>query len=102
MPINCRTFVSMEIKIETTNKGGKIIAYDGEKIVGQLDFTFSGNTLSIDHTRAFEEGIGVGALLVNAANDYAVKHKLSVAPVCSFAKAWYERHTQFKDIITKP
>lgn len=89
----------METKIETTNKGGKVLAYDGEKIVGQLDFTFSGNTLSIDHTRAFEEGIGVGALLVNAANDYAVNHKLSVTPVCSFAQAWYKRHPQFNDIL---
>lgn len=90
----------METKIETTNNGGKVLAYDREKIVGQLDFTFSGNTLSIDHTRAFEEGIGVGALLVSAVNDYAISHKLSVAPVCSFAKAWYKRHPQFNDILT--
>lgn len=91
----------METKIETTNDGGTVLAYDGETIVGQLDFTFNGNTLSIDHTRAFEEGIGVGALLVNAANDYAVNHKLSVAPVCSFAKTWYERHPQFNDILNQ-
>lgn len=91
----------METKIETTNEGGKVLAYDGEKIVGQLDFTFSCSTLSINHTRAFEEGLGVGASLVNAANDYAVRHKLSVAPVCSFAKVWYERHPQFNDILTR-
>lgn len=99
MTINCRTFVLMETKVETTNNDGKVLAYECEKIVGQLDFTFKGNTMSIDHTHAFEEGIGVGALLVNAANNYAVNHKLSVIPACSFAEAWYKRHPQFNDIL---
>lgn len=29
----------METKIETTNKGGKVLAYDGDQLVGQLDYT---------------------------------------------------------------
>jgi len=43
MTINCRTFVLMETKVETTNNDGKVLAYEGEKIVGQLDFTFKSN-----------------------------------------------------------
>ena len=35
-----RTFVpNMETKIETTNTGGKVLAYDGEELVGRLDFS---------------------------------------------------------------
>ncbi len=64
----------METKIETTNEGGKVLAYDGDQLVGQLDFAFQGNVLMIEHTRAFVEGVGVGALLVNAANNYAINH----------------------------
>ena len=87
-----RTFVSdMETKIETTNTGGKVLAYDGDELVGRLDFSFKGNVLSIDHTYAYKEGMGVGSLLVSAVNDYAV--------VCSFASVWYERHPQFGDIL---
>ena len=29
--------------VETTNNDGKVLAYDGDKIVGQLDFTFKSN-----------------------------------------------------------
>lgn len=51
------TFVSdMETKIETTNTGGKVLAYDGDELVGRLDFSFKGNVLSIDHTYAYKEG----------------------------------------------
>ena len=72
------TFVTdMETKIETTNTGGKVLAYDGDELVGRLDFSFKGNVLSIDHTYAYKEGMGVG----------------------SFAAVWYQRHPQFQDIL---
>lgn len=89
----------MDTKIETTNDGGKVLAYVGDQLIGQLDFAFDGNVLRIDHTRAFKKGLGVGTLLVNAANDYAIRHSLQVLPVCSYAAAWYQRHPQFKDIL---
>ena len=95
-----RTFVpDMETKIETTNTGGKVLAYDGEKLVGRLEFSFDGNVMSIDHTYAFKKGMGIGGTLVSAANDYAINKGLRVLPVCSFASAWYQRHQQFADIL---
>lgn len=95
-----RTFVpNMETKIETTNTGGKVLAYDGEKLVGRLEFSFDGNVMSIDHTYAFKKGMGIGGTLVSAANDYAINKGLRVLPVCSFASAWYQRHQQFADIL---
>ena len=94
------TFVpDMETEIETTNTGGKVLAYDGDELVGRLDFSFKENVLSIDHTYAYKEGMGVGSLLVSAANDYAINRGLHVLPVCSFASVWYERHPQFGDIL---
>jgi N-acetylglutamate synthase-like GNAT family acetyltransferase len=50
---------------------------------------------------ANKKGMGVGGMLVSAANDYAVSKGLRVKPVCSFASAWYERHPQFMDIIDR-
>lgn len=45
-----RTFAhDMETRIETTNTGGKVLAYDGEELVGRLEFSFEGNFMSIDH-----------------------------------------------------
>ena len=95
-----RTFVpDMETKIETTNTGGKVLAYDGDELVGRLDFSFKGNVLSIDHTYAYKKGMGVGSLLVSAVNDYASNRGLRVLPVCSFAVVWYQRHPQFQKIL---
>ncbi|MDD5822109.1 MAG: GNAT family N-acetyltransferase [Prevotella sp.] len=94
------TFVSdMETKIETTNTGGKVLAYDGDELVGRLEFSFDRNAMSIDHTYAFKKGMGIGGVLVSAANDYAVSKGLRVKPVCSFASVWYERHPQFGNIL---
>ena len=89
----------METEIETTNTGGKVLAYDGEELVGRLEFSFDGNVMSIDHTYAFKKGMGIGGVLVSAANDYAINKGLRVLPVCSFASAWYQRHQQFADIL---
>lgn len=98
----CRTFApDMETKIETTNIGGKVLALDGEEIVGRLEFSFDGNVMSINHTYAFKKGMGIGGVLVSAVNDYAVSKGLKVKPICSFASAWYERHTQFMDILER-
>lgn len=88
----------METKIEIANKNGKILAYDGDNLVGQLEFSFDDNVMRIEHTHAFKEGIGIGGLLVSAANDYAVEKGFKVLPVCSFADAWYRRHSQFSDL----
>lgn len=89
----------MDIKIDTTNVGGRVLAYEGETVTVQLDFTFNGNVMSIDHTRSNKEKAGVEALLVNAANEFAIRHRMKVNPACSFAEAWYQRHPQFKDIL---
>lgn len=91
----------MEIKIETTNAGGKVLTLDGEELVGRLEFSFEGNVMSIDHTYAFKKGMGIGGVLVSAVNEYAVSKGLKVKPVCSFASVWYERHPQFGDILER-
>lgn len=53
----------METKIETTNEGGKVLAYDGDQLVGQLDFTFQGEVMRIEHTRAFDGRRGCGLII---------------------------------------
>lgn len=91
----------METKIETTNTGGKVLAYNGDELVGRLEFSYEGNVMRIDYTYAYKEGMGVGSLLVSAANDYAINKGLRVQPVCSFASVWYQRHQQFADILVR-
>jgi glutaredoxin-related protein/predicted GNAT family acetyltransferase len=91
----------MEIKITVNNENGSVMAYENEIQVGQLDFIFIKNSLSIEHTRTFEgnEGKGIASTLVMAATDYAVEHRLKVKPTCSYAEAWYKRHPQYNEIL---
>ena len=75
----------METTIVADNTKGQVLAFDGKEQVGQLDFTFKGQVMSIDHTQAFKKSMGIGALLVEAANEYAINHKLEAkhAPIIS-------------------
>ncbi len=93
----------METELKINKDSGQVITIDGAEQVGLLDFTFEGNTMSINHTRTFPgyEGRGVAACMMEAANDYAVNHQLKVLPICSYAWAWYQRHPQFSDILEK-
>lgn len=93
----------METTIKTNNQGGKVLAYEGEEQIGQIDFSFRGNILSVDHTNTFEghEGQGVANGMMYALTDYAVNHRLLVSPVCEYAQAWYQRHPQYNDLIDK-
>lgn len=91
----------MEVKVTVNNDGGTVMAYEEGTQVGQLDFVFMQGDLSIEHTRTFKghEGKGVAGDLVQAATDYAVDHNLKVRPLCSYAKAWYERHPQYSGML---
>jgi len=94
----------MEIEVKVNNVGGTVKAVEDDTQVGQLDFVFIKDGISIDHTRTFHgfEGKGVASALVEAANDYAVTHRLMVRPVCSYAEAWYRKHPQYSDVLLKP
>ncbi len=93
--------VRMETKLQLSNEAGQALAFDGDEQVGLIDFTFEGNIMSIIHTRTFpgHEGRGVAGIMMEAVNEYAIKHQLKVQPICSYAWAWYQKRPQFKDIL---
>uniref|UniRef100_A0AB33J8N0 N-acetyltransferase domain-containing protein n=1 Tax=Prevotella sp. GTC17260 TaxID=3236796 RepID=A0AB33J8N0_9BACT len=91
----------MEVEVIINNKSGVVRAYEAGIQVGQLDFIFIQDGLSIEHTRTFQgyEGKGIANALVSAVTDYAVENGLKIKPVCSYAKVWYKRHPQFDNIL---
>jgi predicted GNAT family acetyltransferase len=68
------------------------IEVDG--VVAHLVYRRHGDHLVLVHTEvpAELEGRGVGAALVSAAVDEAVRLGLVVEPQCPFARAWLRRH----------
>ena len=93
----------METIITTNNDGGKVRAYDGEVVVGELDFSFCGNVLSINRIQMSGEsdrGGGVNTLMF-VVSDYAVSHRLLVTSTCPNVAAWYRSHPQYDGLLCK-
>jgi uncharacterized protein len=42
---------------------------------------------------------GVGSLLVAASVDYAAEHRLTIVPICPFARTWLLRHPEAGDRV---
>ena len=47
-------------------------------------------------------GRGLGGALVRHALDHAARQGLKVRPDCTFAKAWIERHPEYRDLSLAP
>ncbi len=70
-----------------------------EKVVGRLEYEAAGQVMTITHTYAYEQGRGIGRLLVVATIDYARNQKMKIIPQCSYAKALMERNEEFRKMI---
>jgi len=59
------------------------------------------NRIILDHTHVAEHlrGQNVGQQLVKAAVEYAKKEKLQVIPLCPFAKAEFEKHSEYQELL---
>lgn len=77
--------------MKTTIQDNEILVYDGDKIVGRLEFALQDGVLSILHTYAYESGKGIGAILMQAALAFAEEHHYTVLPVCSFAQEYMRK-----------
>jgi predicted GNAT family acetyltransferase len=67
----------------------------------ELTYTLEGKTITLVHTSVPPalEGRGIGSRLVKAGLDYARENGLKVIPVCSFVKAYIERHPAYQDLV---
>lgn len=64
--------------------------------VAELVYRVDGRRMSMLHTWVPSpiEGRGVGSALVRAAVDEAMRRDLTIVPVCSFVRAWLDRHPE--------
>lgn len=92
----------MEIKHEFDgNKGSFFVEEEGERIA-EMTYVMSSNTLVIfDHTEVSPslKGQGVGRKLVEAGVQMAREKGWKVVPLCPFAKAEFDKHREYHDIL---
>ena len=73
-----------------------------ENSEAEVHFVRVGETrIILDHTHVAEHlrGQNVGQQLVKAAVEYAKKEKLQVIPLCPFAKAEFEKHPEYQELL---
>ena len=90
-----------KIRKEETESGGRyVIVMDGHE--AEMTFSRAGeNIIIIDHTGVPEalSGRGVGAALVLTAVEEAREKGFKIVPLCPFAKAQFEKHEEWKDVL---
>src|SRR4051812_3905741 len=88
---------------ERSKSGGRWFAtLDGH----ESEMTYSRASpalIIIDHTAVADalRGRGVGAVLVQRAVEDARKEGFKIIPLCPFAKAQYDRHADWRDVLSK-
>ena len=80
--------------IQITFTDTEILATEDGKLVGKIEFALAGNELSILHTYAYESGRGIGSQLMHAAQQWAMAHRYTIIPICSFAQKYLTSTTQ--------
>lgn len=93
----------MEIQhIQENKKRGYFAASENSTEMGRITYTMAGDTkLIIDHTEvsAAYEGHGLGKKLVFAVVDYARTNNIKILPVCTFAKAVFDKTPEIQDVL---
>ena len=73
---------------------------DTEGHIAFSEYQRGGGVLTIMHTEVPKElgGRGIGSTLIKGVFDTARAQGLKVKPLCPFAKAYIERHSEYADL----
>ncbi|MGL5257280.1 MAG: GNAT family N-acetyltransferase [Proteocatella sp.] len=75
---------------------------ESEKLLAEVTFeTIDDNTVEIDHTFVDSSlsGKGIASELINMLALKLRSENKKAVPTCSYAVKWFEKHTEFKDIL---
>lgn len=85
-----------------TGKGGTFKMHQNDIVAGELIYKWSGKTkIIIEHTGVEEnfKGQGIGKKLVLAAVDFARKNAIKILPLCTYAKAVFNKNPEIHDVL---
>lgn len=89
------------IQKETDHKGSFDIVENNETL-GTMTYTWAGNDrIIIDHTEVSEKlkGQGAGKKMLEQAVNFAREKKISIIPLCPFARATFQKTPEWKDVL---
>ncbi len=92
----------MDIKHSFDGDKGSFYVEENGETIAEMTYVMSSNTLVIfDHTDVSPllKGQGVGRKLVEAGVQAAREKGWKVVPLCPFAKAEFDKHREYHDIL---
>jgi predicted GNAT family acetyltransferase/uncharacterized Fe-S cluster protein YjdI len=90
------------IRHENDEKQGIFVAIRDDIQIGLMTYIWiESKKFVINHTEVDPdfEGTGIGKKLVYAAVDYARENELKIIPMCSFAKALFNKDSGIRDVL---
>ena len=83
------------------NKGMFFIEEEGNVLAEMTYASPSPDRMIIEHTGVDDDlkGQNIGFSLVQQAVEYARTHHFKIVPVCSFAKAIFDKKPDFRDVL---
>ena len=90
-----------QVSIIFEENANRSAAYDGEKQIGECDFSVSSGTWTITHTGVRPEygGRGIARHLVEKVIDEARSRHVRIVPVCSYAVRVMEGSGEYGDVL---
>lgn len=92
----------VKIKQVNTNSVGTFVAKENNVAAGRLYYRWAASkALVIEHTEVNPEckGKGVGKKLVMEVVNYARQNKITIVPLCIFAKALFDKTPDISDVL---
>jgi uncharacterized protein len=92
----------MEFIKNDDGKRGVVFAIENNAELGAMTYTWAGtDKIIIDHTEVNSEynGQGVGKKILEQIIDWARKEQIKIIPLCPFAKAQFEKNSEFRDVL---
>jgi uncharacterized protein len=92
----------MEIQRQGHDAKGAFVIEENGQLLAQMTYSKAGETkIIIDHTEvdASLKGEGIGKDLVKAGVDFARENNLKIIPLCPFAKAEFQKHAEYADVL---
>lgn len=92
----------MEVKQEDNGSKGSFYVGELNDKKAEMTYTWAGtDRIIIDHTEISEElrGTGTGKTLVERAVIFAREKKISIIPLCPFAKSVFDKNESLRDVL---
>ena len=88
-------------RTEDGNRGRFYIEEDGKRLALMTYSKAGADKIIIEHTEvdASLKGEGIGRDLVAEGVKYARENDLKIIPLCPFAKAEFEKHNDYADVL---